>query len=248
MSELNSQTQAAILRQLFGDNRAEWPASNFRDLFVTPTYLTKLEARRPCILVGGRGTGKTTALQSLKFDSCLERLKQSGQSFGDQEYFGFLIRINKNRVRSFHGRDETLDWSKYFSHYFNLLACVELNSLAIWLQEQSGKVLPSVAIQAVAIDLGILDFSGVSTLELGVAIKNQISRLQLKVNNPTSSLELVLSMAESPIRTFVDALEEHGLLDGRTIFCCIDEYENLLDYQQAILNTYIKHASPPPVL
>ena len=52
-------------------------------------------------------------------------------------------------------------------------------------------------------------------------------------------------MAESPIRIFVDALENSGLSDGRTIFCCIDEYENLLDYQQAILNTYIKHASPP---
>lgn len=245
MSELNSQAQAAILRQLFGDNRAEWPPTSFRDLFVTPTYLTKLEARRPCILVGGRGTGKTTALQSLKFDSCLERLKIAGQSFGDQEYFGFLIRINKNRVRSFHGRDETLDWGKYFSHYFNLLACDELASLTNWLQQQSGKSLPVEAINAIAVDLGILDFSGVSVTDLSVAIKSQISKLQLKVNNPTSSLEIILSMAESPIRAFVDALEEYGLSDGRVIFCCIDEYENLLDYQQAILNTYIKHAAPP---
>ncbi|MCW0038609.1 hypothetical protein OIO03_24265, partial [Acinetobacter baumannii] len=95
MSEPNHQTQAAKLRQLFGDNRAEWPASNFGDLFVTPTYLTKLEARRPCILVGGRGTGKTTALQSLKFDSGLERLTNAGQTFVDHEYFGFLVLINK---------------------------------------------------------------------------------------------------------------------------------------------------------
>lgn len=245
MSEPNHQTQAAKLRQLFGDNRAEWPASNFGDLFVTPTYLTKLEARRPCILVGGRGTGKTTALQSLKFDSCLERLKNAGQTFGDQEYFGFLVRINKNRVRSFHGRDETLDWAKYFSHYFNLLACFELCVLTSWLQEQSGKTFPLEAIQAIATDLGILDFSGTSASELGAAIKKQISKLQLKVNNPTSSLEVVLSIAESPLRTFVDALDENGISDGRIIFCCIDEYENLLDYQQAILNTYIKHASPP---
>jgi hypothetical protein len=245
LSEPNPQAQAAILRQLFGDNRAEWPATSFQDLFVTPTYLTKLEARRPCILVGGRGTGKTTALQSLKFDSCLERLKTAGQSFGDQEYFGFLIRINKNRVRSFHGRDETLDWGKYFSHYFNLLTCGELAVLTNWLQQQSGKHFPVEAIHAIAVDLGILDFSGASVSELGSAIKHQISKLQLKVNNPTSVLEIVLSMAESPIRAFVDALEECGLSEGRVIFCCIDEYENLLDYQQAILNTYIKHAAPP---
>jgi hypothetical protein len=245
LSENNYQVQAATLRQLFGDNRAEWPTANFGNLFVTPTYLTKLEARRPCILVGGRGTGKTTALQSLRFDACLERLKVSGQTFADQEYFGFLIRINKNRVRSFHGRDDVLEWAKYFSHYFNLLACSELALLTSWLQEQSGKQLIAQAIQAIAVDLGILDFQGASAHELNVAIKNQISKLQLKVNNPNSSLEIVLSIAESPIRIFVDALEASGLSDGRTIFCCIDEYENLLDYQQAILNTYVKHAAPP---
>lgn len=108
MSENNYQVQAATSIAHLATIEPR-PTANFGDLFVTPTYLTKLEARRPCILVGGRGTGKTTALQSLKFDACLERLKASGQSFGDQEYFGFLIRINKNRVRSFHGRDEALD-------------------------------------------------------------------------------------------------------------------------------------------
>ncbi|CAB5678084.1 Uncharacterised protein [Comamonas aquatica] len=245
MSENKSQDNAATLRQLFGDNRAEWPATSFRDVFVTPTYLTKLEARRPCILVGGRGTGKTTALQSLKYDSYLERLKSEGQSFSDQEYLGFLIRINKNRVRSFHGRDETLDWGKYFSHYFNLLACAEINNLALWLQEQTNLSIPSSAISSIATDLGIINFLGSSLQELSAAIKDQISKLQLKVNNPSSQIDIYLSMAESPIRTFVDALEENGLTDGRTLFCCIDEYENLLDYQQAIINTYVKHATPP---
>lgn len=245
MSELNLQSQAAILRQLFGDNRAEWPSNNFGDLFVTPTYLSKLEARRPCILVGGRGTGKTTSLQSLRFDACFERIKSCGQSFGDQAYLGFLIRINKNRVRGFHNRDQILDWGKYFAHYFNLLACLELTALAIWLEGKTDKKFPTENIVDVAIDLGISDFNGDSLSQLASSIKANISKLQLKVNNPNSSLEILLSMAESPIRKFVDALEEKGLSEGRTIFCCIDEYENLLDYQQAILNTYIKHASPP---
>lgn len=244
MSEANS-TTSTILRQLFGDNRAEWPANSFRDLFVTPAYLTKLESRRPCILIGGRGTGKTTALQSLKFDACLERLKNAGKSFGDQEYLGFMIRINKNRVRSFYGREESLNWEKYFSHYFNLLACSELVALTNWLQVQSGESLTEDALQAIATDLGILDFSGTTVSQLGTEIKKQISKLQLKVNNPNSPIDIFLSMAESPIRIFVEALDESGLTGGRIIFCCIDEYENLSDSQQAILNTYIKHAAPP---
>ncbi|MDQ2184815.1 hypothetical protein RBI13_06380 [Alcaligenaceae bacterium A4P071] len=245
MSETNFQDSATALRQLFADNRAEWPAHNFGDLFVTPTYLSKLETRRPSILVGGRGTGKTTALQSLKYDACLARLEADGRSFSDQEYLGFLIRINKNRVRSFHGEDDSLDWGKYFSHYFNLLACLELSSLAAWLEQKNNKIFPPDAVASIATDLGFFDFSGENSCELGVAIKSQISKLQLKVNNPNSSIDIILSMAESPIRKFVDLLDEHGMCDGRVIFCCIDEYENLLDYQQAILNTYIKHAAPP---
>lgn len=138
-----------------------------------------------------------------------------------------------------------MDWGKYFSHYFNLLACAELVSLTNWLQEKQGKTFPVEAINSIAVDLGILNFSGDSISDLGVAIRQQISRLQLKVNNPNSSVDVVLSMAESPMRVFVDALEEHGFSEGRVIFCCIDEYENLLDYQQAILNTYVKHAAPP---
>ena len=31
----------------------------------------------------------------------------------------------------------------------------------------------------------------------------------------------------------------------RPLLCCIDEYENLLPYQQAALNTYIKHSEFP---
>jgi len=138
-----------------------------------------------------------------------------------------------------------LDWGKYFSHYFNLLCCTELVALAGWLQEKTGRQIQRQAVQAIATDLGILDSNHDTLSDLAIAIRAEISKLQLKVNNPTSSLEIVLSMAEAPLRTFVDALESNGLLDGRTVFCCIDEYENLLDYQQAILNTYIKHAAPP---
>tara|TARA_B110001454_G_scaffold58110_1_gene56885 strand:- start:2394 stop:4286 length:1893 start_codon:yes stop_codon:yes gene_type:complete len=245
LSEHNFQLLSSTLQQLFGDNRAEWPPSSFRQLFVTPTYLSKLEARRPCILVGGRGTGKTTALQSLRYDASYDRLQSNGQDFGDLVYLGFLVRINKNRVRSFHGRDESLDWGKYFAHYFNLIACAELVSMAAWLEEKTGLRMPVASLKLIAQDLGMVDFSGDSTLSLGGAIKNALSLLQLKVNNPKSRQEVVLSMAEAPLRTFVEELVACELAGERTIFCCIDEYENLLDYQQAILNTYVKHASPP---
>lgn len=241
MSEHNS---TAVLRQLFGDNRAEWPSANFKELFVKPAYLGKLEVMRPCFLVGGRGTGKTTALQSLRYDSMLERLEGSGQSFEDQEYLGILVRMNKNRVRAFAGSGiEEERWAKLFAHYFNLSACSEMVNLALWLEIKQGLRLPPESLATISLELGLETCDTLDQLK-GL-IKQAISSLQLQVNNPMKDLGITLSMAESPLRTFAEVIQHQSLLGNRVIFCCIDEYENLLDYQQAILNTYIKHAEPP---
>lgn len=110
---------ATELRTLFGDNRAEWPPDRFGELFVRPAYFTKLEAAKPSLLVGGRGTGKTTSLRSLRYDATYERLLLQGGTFGDQAHLGVFVRVNKNRVHAFAGPELTLlDWNKAFAHYF----------------------------------------------------------------------------------------------------------------------------------
>ena len=244
MSEHNQGHKATILRQLFGDNRAEWKSSEFGRLFVTPTYQSKLEANKPCFLIGGRGTGKTTALQSLRFDAMNARLESEGIQYSDQKCLGIFIRMNKNRVQAFSGAEvPEHTWGKFFSHYFNLLACQELCELSSWLQEKTYITLPAQDIGLVGDSLG---FPNITSLpELKISINREITRLQIQVNNPARDMQLILSMAEAPLREFVAAMNSSGLLGDRVVFCCIDEYENLLDYQQALINTYIKHAEPP---
>lgn len=246
MKDLNTTTKDSetILRQLFGDNRAEWASEHFRNLFVSPAYLQKLRSARPCFLIGGRGTGKTTSLQSLKYDSALEQLEDEGLDFSDLEYLGILVRMNKNRVRAFEGEQLSQeDWRKAFAHYFNLLACLEFTGLCIWLEERQEITATSDLINNISLDLGLAELDTLEELKKG--IKKSISKLQIYVNNPKSTQNIIFSIAEAPLRTYVEAISEWLSMDGRIVFCCIDEYENLLDYQQAILNTYIKHASPP---
>jgi hypothetical protein len=236
---------ASALQLLFNENRAEWPSEKFKEIFVEPTYLQKLVSMRPCILVGGRGTGKTTALQSLKYDSSLERLSSSGLGFGDLEYLGIHLRMNKNRVRAFSngGIDINL-WSKIFAHYFNLLACLELTKMTIWLEEITGQTLQSEFIDQILVEFDISE-KIIKSEELKVRLQREISKLQVCVNNPSKLQEITLSIAESPLRVFAEALRNSGLAPNKIIFCCVDEYENLLDYQQGVINTYIKHAEPP---
>lgn len=244
MNANNQENSADILGQLFSDNRAEWPATRFKDLFVSPTYLAKLQAKRPCFLVGGRGTGKTTSLQSLRYDSVLERIEAAGDSFADQRYVGVFVRMNKNRVRAFSGEPlNESSWGRYFVHYFNLLVCSELIDLTLWLERQAGMRLEGEYVAEIGAEFGELNLKELS--ELKAFFKRSISQLQIQVNNPNRDYGIVASMAESPLRVFATALRESGLLGERTIFCCIDEYENLFNYQQAVINTYIKHAEPP---
>lgn len=235
-----------VLENLFNENRAEWADKHFKEIFVEPTYLSKLQSIRPSVLIGGRGTGKTTALKSLRFDSTYERLVESNQSFSDQEFLGILIRMNKNRVQVFQGRGATEEeWQKLFAHYFNLLACKELVLLTAFLQDKTGKQLDEEYINQISIDLAV---EGASNLtELSSNINKAISRLQIYVNNlySESSYKPALSIAESPLKLFATLLKESGLLGEKTIFCCIDEYENVPDQHQSVLNTYIKHAERP---
>lgn len=234
----------AVLQQLFGDNRAEWPSAHFKQIFVSPSYIDKLKAAKPSFLVGGRGTGKTTSLQSLVYSSAYERLIDEGLEFDELPYLGVLVRMNKNRVRAFEGSDlDEATWGKYFTHYFNLLVCAELTDMAIWLEGRVEEKLSSDQIERISEDLCVS--SALNLLDLKNNIKKAISTLQKTVNNINSCAPLILSMAESPLRVFCEELRDSKILEDRLIFCCIDEYENLLEYQQAALNTYIKHSESP---
>ena len=233
-----------VFRQLFGNNRAEWPLDEFGELFVPPTYQTKLQAIRPCILVGGRGTGKTTSLQSLTYQATYDRLQKEGLSFSDQEYFGVLVRMNKNRVRAFQNCNRSeQEWSKAFGHYANLLICLELAKLMTWLEEKTDRSVGSEGYENIRLALGLSVDS--PNEALAAQIRKALIELEVFVNNPAPGREPIFSLPEAPLRTFVTELQNARLLNNSIVFCCIDEYENLLDYQQALLNTYIKHAEPP---
>ena len=233
-----------IISGLFGDYRAEWPHELFGSLFVRPSYFDTLVAKRPSLLIGGRGTGKTTTLKSLRFDAAASQLGK-GRQIHDLEYLGVYLRINKNRVRAFQGTElAAKDWNQAFAHYFNLLTCKELCQLAIWLEAQMLLEQPRLDMRMVSRSFGIMESpSGIAEFER--ALDDQVVALEVFVNNPSAATRPLFSMSEAPVKYFVAALRAAGALEGRTIFCCLDEYENLTEEQQSIINTYVKHSEPP---
>nr|HEX4317156.1 hypothetical protein [Kofleriaceae bacterium] len=151
------------------------------------------------------------------------------------------VRINKNRVRAFQGPSVDADqWDRAFSHYFNLLASQELCRLGKWCESNS---IPTPNLDVVGDSLCVAASRDCD--ELNRNITRSLVALETWVNNPSEQTKPLFSMPESPLKYFCEAMSECGALQGKIVFVCIDEYENLLDYQQARLNTYLKHAEPP---
>ncbi len=234
------------ISDFFSDYRAEWPAQDFGSLFVRPPYFEKLEALRPCLLIGGRGTGKTTALKSLRFNAtAVDTGADRGNGSDRKPYLGIYLRMNKNRVRAFVSNEIPNDLvDRSFAHYFNILVGQELCRLCLWLEGESHAFLSAPAIARIATSFGV-DVKPSSVEELLNALETSLVQLELWVNNGGRGTSPNFSMAEAAIRHFVEAIEATGVLQGRQIFCCIDEYENLSETQQALINTYLKHSEPP---
>ena len=73
-------------------------------------------------------------------------------------------------------------------------------------------------------------------------IKRSRTAFEAFLNNLSPLNIPSLSLQAQPIDELCGILSEKPCFEGKTLFFIIDEYENLLDYQQTIVNTLIKHA------
>ncbi|WP_209440485.1 ORC-CDC6 family AAA ATPase [Paraburkholderia dilworthii] len=232
-----------VVQHLFGDYRAEWSQPDFAALFTPPPYTEKLVHPRPSFLVGGRGTGKTTALRSLRFDAAYARSQASDFGSDGLPHYGIYVRINKNRVRAFSITELCPpDRQRAFAHYFNILTCIELCQLSSWLERDRPSGTP-ITVHAVAATFGLSDVSDPRALQ--AALTSALAGLELYVNNGGRTTPPVLSSSDAPLKAFASVLADAGYLKEKLLFCCIDEYENLAMEQQSMLNAYIKHSEPP---
>lgn len=226
------------IRELFGSYKAEWLEGRIFDLFTEPDYLTDLESPRPCVLMGGRGTGKTTVLRLMSYEGSSHRF---GHHLEAWPYIGVYHRINSNRVTSFEGRElSEKDWTRVFGHYFNLLICDLLLDFAVWCEGDGIQLsLVHQNLAAVSLSLGIEQTS--SLAELAQAIKQAILGFEFKMNNIADGLPPNLSVQGAPIEQLTTYLRQTAALQAKPIFILLDEYETLLEYQQRSINTLIKH-------
>jgi hypothetical protein len=230
------------LSELFGSYRAEWLREQIFDLYTSPIYFPELTTNRSCVLIGGRGTGKTTVLRALSWEG---QHRLSDQHPSEWPYFGVYYRADTNRVAAFRGPEvSTQRWNALFAHYFNLIITERLLALALWYQGEydNVSVLSSNSCGDIATALA-LEGKPESVHELSAQIRTSRLGFETYINSVADQPSPRISMQGAPLALVVDELAAHPTFSDKPFFVIVDEYENLLDEQQRVVNTLLKHSS-----
>ncbi len=241
MKDDSAAVRAQRLNEVFGGLRAEYFRDDIYELFAQPAYWPELLTRRPCLLVGGRGTGKTTALRGLSYEG-LSRLAES--DIERWNHVGLYWRIDTNAARAFRGGSLTEEeWSKVFAHYLNLIMVQLIVEFLVWVKD-SGRdpvVLDQADLDRCCRALLIEPVSG-DLARLVSELDDALVDFEAAINNIGSASKPMVSVLGRPITFLTRALTADPRLRDKRIFFLVDEYENFEDYQQRLFNTLIKHA------
>lgn len=231
------------LSTVLGLYKAEWLREKLFDLFTVPGYFDELKMNRPCVLIGGRGTGKTTVLQGLSYQGQFAFAKSDKNVIDTWQFFGLYHRVNTNRVTAFRGPEQSEDrWRACFAHYLNLLFCTQLLEFACWYELQTGRELSLSATDLAAFRATLKLQSDGRLADLAQEVRLQVLVFEASINSIVDTPPAFLSMQGAPVDALSAALLGTKELAGKQFFFLIDEFENFEDYQQRILNTIIKHA------
>lgn len=241
IDQVNPGARAVLINSVFGALRAEYFRDELYELFTHPTYFPQLLNRRPCLLVGGRGTGKTTVLKSLSYEG--QARLHPGTPISDWSFVGLYWRVDTSVVRAFDGPELRQDrWSKLFTHYVNLTLVQLLLDFRDW---HTGEIdashqVDSASLERAATALGIEPTRSFEHFRRGV--EDALLRLETAVNNLSPDSLPSTSILGRPLQYLIQALNADSSLRQKTYFFLVDEYENLSDHQQRVMNTLIKHS------
>lgn len=231
------------LSKIIGSFRAENLGDELFSMYTAPAYFPQLLTPFPCLLQGGRGTGKTTVLKSLSYSGQYRLLNENFESFNKLDYVGVYYKLETAIVSAFSGGEkDTTYWQHVFSYFINLQLCKLLCQFGCWHEKISGRDLRFDAHQMkiFCIALGIPEVFSIK--EIQQELDRLIALLEGDINYAADTISQKQTPIGSTPRRLVNLLRSTSDFKDKTFYFLLDEYENLQEYQQISLNTFIKQA------
>ncbi|MBL0745965.1 ORC-CDC6 family AAA ATPase [Chryseolinea lacunae] len=233
-------------------NRAEELGYDLWEKFVIPPFFDQLDlikAKKPRVIIGGRGCGKTMLLRYLSHQTMFSQSRKE-LSAEDFLHVGLYWRVDTQFVSMMSKRNkEEEEWRPAFEHMTSLLIGLEIL--------KSLETISSSSFDSINYDkIRLINFSQLKNFDselpadfdtLKNVLLNKLWQFESWLNN--------INRLESPIflsKRFLEALikiitEQVAVLKNSVFSVYLDEYENLLPYQQRIINTWLKHSEAPLV-
>lgn len=211
--------------------------------FHEPVYWSDLLRSQPAILLGARGTGKTTALRAMAYNG----LRSNDDVNGGLRFIGVYWKFSTSVMHAFRGNGVSdLDWEQVFQYYVNLVLIDRLLDVLTKVEEDRGPLgllddhrLWGRLAKLLSLKEGA-DYSRISSIRN--QIQDCIDDIQIWINSPQTTRPLLGAPAGSPIELIVNHLWNSAQLNNVPVYFLLDEFENLLDYQQRVFNTLLKHS------
>lgn len=233
-------------------NRAEQMENTLHEYFVADG-LEELLSNKPLILEGGRGCGKTMFLLYHGYWSkkreYVDRSLDLKELLKREQIIGVYYRADSLFVTAFqHKNLSEQDWTNVFAHYFNLQITAQILNIVIDLKRGGFK---PVSEQQICKKL-CLYFRGIQSQpheleDLLDIIEQQKSCVVMYINNVGKEGCPFLIPPGILINEFITALCAEPAFHKKVFHVFVDEFENLLDYQQILINTFIKGSKLPLV-
>ncbi|WP_455231069.1 ORC-CDC6 family AAA ATPase [Geopseudomonas aromaticivorans] len=244
----DSTSEISQVKHSLTKNRSEHLGKDVWSDFVIPRFFNRVQliSTMPIRLEGGRGSGKTMLLRYLSYHS---QFSADRTNIPDNaaDSIGLYWKADTQFLRIMQKRGLTDDdWSPVFDHYLNLRLGLEVLSSIKLISESSYKAVDKGALETVNFE-GVLDF-GFESSDFNGVLREINSRIR-KTDTIIQNISGISSLEKLPVsflHYLVDAVKDQVPGLESTVFSVyIDEYENLLNYQQRIINTRIKHSEPP---
>jgi len=242
---------ATDLRRVFSQNRAEELGYDVWQHYVVPPFYQELDltaARKPRLIIGGRGCGKTMLLRYLSHQTMFSATRPTIPTDA-LTHIGLYWRADTQFASAMSQRGIPTDtWDAAFSHMAAVILGMEvLNSLTS---------IASSSCDAVCSEqLDQLDFHRLLVYSQKLApafrdlhpkLEEMLWEFQSWVNDVRGRTQPAFLPGSKFLQSLIKEIQRQiPSLQNAMFFVYLDEYENLDLRQQQIVNTWLKHSQTP---